>query len=195
MHRAYLVSRGAHLAGLPDDGVRDALSAECKCGNVLGSMTHSTTAPCLLAAAPRLPGISGVSCFVITTVHASVQLMFPIPFSSSSHPRPVRGFTDAFASAVCASARDVYPQLHTPQLPKEHVRTRTCRSRHGSGGEQDTTSGYAHFGQCELRHLRHSEECKKDEAIVQCVFFMLRVGSLKDTAPQSITLEVVVRDS
>ena len=27
MHRAYLVSQGAHLAGEPDDGVRDVLSA------------------------------------------------------------------------------------------------------------------------------------------------------------------------
>ena len=194
MHRTYLVSRGAHLAGLPDDGVRDALSAECKCGNVLGSMTHSTTAPCLLAAAPRLPGISGVSCFVITTVHASVQLLFPVPFSSSSHPRPVREFAGAFASAACIGARDVYPQLHTPQLPEEHVRTRTCRSRHGSGGEQDTTSGYAQLFSADRlipsirKNVKMRRSCKS-------VSFMLKDGSLEDAAPQTITLEVVVRDS
>lgn len=27
MYRAYLVSQGAHLAGMPEDGVRDVLSA------------------------------------------------------------------------------------------------------------------------------------------------------------------------
>lgn len=35
VHRVYLVSQGAHPAGMPDDGVRDVLSAGCARGNEL----------------------------------------------------------------------------------------------------------------------------------------------------------------
>ena len=131
MHRAYLVSRCARRAGLPDDGVRDALSAECVCRERAGG--HDTQHHRTLPFGHSSPAIRelGVSCLLITTVQASVQLVFPYPI-----PRPptyvlIAGSTQ-LTPRLCAETQGVYPQLHTPRLPGEHVRTRTLRSRSGS---------------------------------------------------------------
>lgn len=135
----------------------------------------------------------GVSCLLLTTVHASVQISFPYPI-----PRPptcvlIAGSTQ-LTLRLCAEAQGVYPQLHTPRLPKEHVRTRTCRSRHGSGREQDTSSGCAHLFSADhpslpLRRMSGGSDRARVSLLV------LKDGSLWDTAPQTVALRAIVRDS
>ena len=99
---AYLVSLCAHLAGRPDDGVRDSLSA----GSHLGTMrsprhAHPDFVP--FGYSSSITGETSVSCSIFTTVQTRVHITFPIPYTSATFPLLAREIgTDSRQPCVLA---------------------------------------------------------------------------------------------
>lgn len=99
---AYLVSLCAHLAGKPDDGVRDSLSAGSLVENDTQSMTeHPDFVP--FGRSSPISRETSVSCLLVTTVQARVHITFPVPFTSATFPFLAHGIgTDSRQPCVLA---------------------------------------------------------------------------------------------
>ena len=85
MSGAYLVSLCAHLAGEPEDGVRDSLSAGSHSGTMRSARhAHPDFAP--FGYSSSIAGETSVSCSIFTTVQTRVHITFPIPFTLAIFP-------------------------------------------------------------------------------------------------------------
>ena len=107
MSGVYLVALCAHLAGGPDDGVRDSLSAGSS-GERREAIDLHVPTPCLLAAAPLFDGETSVSCLLVTAVQTRVHITFPVPFTLAIYLFLANRFgDDSRPPGVCTQI--VYP--------------------------------------------------------------------------------------
>jgi hypothetical protein len=139
---AYLVSLCAHLAGEPEDGVRDSLSAGSHSGNDAQCMTSASR---LHAFWLQLPpeGVNKRKLFNSYDGSDESSHYVSRTLYLSNLPASCSWDWGRLAPSLCACAQVVYPQLQVRGLLRTHVQLRSRRSRRGFGGKQDTESGSA----------------------------------------------------
>jgi len=137
---AYLVSLCAHLAGEPDDGVRDSLSAGSRMGT-MRSPRHAHPDFVPFGYSSSIAEETSVSCAIFTTVQTRVHITFPIPFTLAAFSLLAYEIgTDSHQPCVLA-----HRSFNHSSAPPNYSR-RTCGQGHAVPDvvlmeKQDTESG------------------------------------------------------